>query len=233
MINRFKTLSRGIIDVSPLMIPVFPFGIIYGVIGMDLGIGPYMTLGLSIIIFGGASQIVLLQLFSGGASSLVILSSVGAVNSRHILYGAVLSEHLSSLKITWKIILSYVMVDQAFAVSNTYFNKNKRNQNKHYHLLGAGFTCWTIWQLSTILGIVLGSVVPEELGLSFTISLTFLALLINDLRKFKNIIVMLTSGIVATVGFSIIPFQAYIIVAAISALFVATLLTLIEFKKKK
>jgi 4-azaleucine resistance transporter AzlC len=233
MINRFKTLSRGIIDVSPLMIPVFPFGIIYGVIGMDLGIGPYMTLGLSIIIFGGASQIVLLQLFSGGASSLVILSSVGAVNSRHILYGAVLSEHLSSLKITWKIILSYVMVDQAFAVSNTYFNKNKKNQNKHYHLLGAGFTCWTIWQLSTILGIVLGSVVPEELGLSFTISLTFLALLINDLRKFKNIIVMLTSGIVATVGFSIIPFQAYIIVAAISALFVATLLTLIEFKKKK
>ena len=233
MNNKLKILAKGIFDVSPLMIPVFPFGIIYGVIGMELGIGPYMTLGLSIIIFGGASQIVLLQLFSGGASSLVILSSVGAVNSRHILYGAVLSEHLSSLKITWKIILSYVMVDQAFAVSNTYFNKNKRNQNKHYHLLGAGFTCWTIWQVSTILGIVLGSVVPEELGLSFTISLTFLALLINDLRKFKNIIVMLTSGIVATVGFSIIPFQAYIIVAAISALFVATLLTLIEFKKKK
>ena len=64
MNNRLKTLSRGIIDVSPLMIPVVPFGIIYGVIGMDLGIGPYMTLSLSIIIFGGASQIVLLQLFS-------------------------------------------------------------------------------------------------------------------------------------------------------------------------
>ena len=81
MSNRFKTLSRGIIDVSPLMIPVFPFGIIYGVIGMDLGIGPYMTLGLSIIIFGGASQIVLLQLFSGGASSLVILSWILRVSS--------------------------------------------------------------------------------------------------------------------------------------------------------
>ena len=50
MNDRLKTLSRGIIDVSPLMIPVFPFGIIYGVIGMELGIGPYMTLGLSIII---------------------------------------------------------------------------------------------------------------------------------------------------------------------------------------
>ena len=230
MNNKIKTLGKGIIDVSPLMIPVVPFGIIYGVIGMDLGIGPYMTLGLSIIVFGGASQIVLLQLFSGGASSLVILSSVGAVNSRHLLYGAVLSEHLSSLKLSWKIVLSYVMTDQAFAVSNNFFKRN--NKDNHYHLLGSGFTCWTIWQISTILGIVLGSVVPEELGLSFTISLTFLALLISDFRKFKNIIVMLVSGIVATIGYNTIPFKAYIIVAALSALIVATLLTLVDLKKK-
>jgi len=232
MNNRLKTLTKGITDVSPLMIPVVPFGIIYGVIGMELGLSTYMTLGMSIIIFGGASQIVLLQLFSGGASSLVILSSVGAVNARHVLYGAVLSEHLSELKLFWKIILSYVMTDQAFAVSNNYFKKNDKDSNQHYHLLGSGFTCWTIWQISTILGIVLGSVVPEELGLSFTISLTFLALLISDFRKFKNIIVMLVSGLVATIGFNIIPFKAYIIVAALTALVVATLLTSIDVRKK-
>ena len=232
MNDKLKTLARGIVDVSPLMIPVLPFGIIYGVIGMELGLSAYMIFGMSIIIFGGASQIVLLQLFSGGASSLVAITSVGAVNSRHLLYGAVFSEYLSHLKMIWKIILSYVLIDQAFAVSNTYFKNNKKNKHKHYHLLGAGFTCWTIWQISTILGIVLGSVVPEELGLSFTISLTFLAMLINDFRKFKNIIVMLVSGIVATIGYNTIPFQAYIIVAALSALLVAALLTLINLKKK-
>ena len=232
MNNRLKTLTKGIADVSPLMIPVVPFGIIFGVIGMELGLSAYMTFGMSVIIFGGASQIVLLQLFSGRASSLVTITSVGAVNSRHLLYGAVFSEYLSHLKLKWKIILSYILIDQAFAVSNTYFKKNKENEFKHYHLLGAGFTCWTVWQVSTILGIVLGSVVPEELGLSFTISLTFLALLINDFRKFKNIIVMMVSGIVATIGFNTIPFQAYIIVAALSALLVATLLTLINLKKK-
>ena len=232
MKNRLKTLIKGITDVSPLMIPVVPFGIIYGVIGMESGLSAYMTLGMSIIIFGGASQIVLLQLFSGGASSLVILSSVGAVNARHVLYGAVLSEHLSGLKLFWKIILSYVMTDQAFAVSNNYFKKDNKDSNQHYHLLGSGFTCWTIWQISTILGIVLGSIVPEELGLSFTISLTFLALLISDFRKFKNIIVMLVSGLVATIGFNIIPFKAYIIVAALTALVVATLLTSVDVRKK-
>ena len=232
MNDRLKTLTKGITDVSPLMIPVVPFGIIYGVIGMELGLSAYMTFGMSVIIFGGASQIALLQLFSGGASSFVTIISVGAVNSRHLLYGAVFSDYLSHLKMTWKIILSYVLIDQAFAVSNTYFKKNKENEYKHYHLLGAGFTCWIIWQISTILGIVLGSVVPEELGLSFTISLTFLALLISDFRKFKNIIVMLVSGLVATIGYTTIPFHAYIIVAALSALMVATLLTSIDLKKK-
>ena len=148
------------------------------------------------------------------------------------MYGAVFSEYLSHLKLTWKLILSYVLIDQAFAVSNTYFKNNKKNNYKHYHLLGAGFTCWTVWQISTALGIVLGSVVPEELGLSFTISLTFLALLINDFRKFKNIVVMLVSGVVATIGYNAIPFQAYIIVAALSALLVATLLILINLKQK-
>jgi 4-azaleucine resistance transporter AzlC len=232
MNTKLKILINGIKDVSPLMIPVVPFGVIYGVMGMEIGLSSYMTFGMSIIIFGGASQIVLLQLFSGGATSLISITSVGAVNSRHLLYGAVFSEYLSHLKITWKIILSYVLIDQAFAVSNIYFKKNKRNKDKHYHLLGSGFTCWTIWQVSTILGIVLGSVVPEELGLSFTISLTFLALLIGDFRKFKNIIVMFVSGLVATIGYNTIPFKAYIIVAALTALIVAALLTLTNLKKK-
>ena len=41
-----------------------------------------------------------------------------------MLYGAVFSEYLSHLKLTWKLILSYVLIDQAFAVSNTYFKNN-------------------------------------------------------------------------------------------------------------
>jgi predicted branched-subunit amino acid permease len=184
---------------------------------------------MSIIIFGGASQIIFLQLISGGASSLVILSSVGAVNSRHLLYGAVMSEHLSDLKLTWKIIISYFLVDQAFASSNNFFKKYNNN-NKYFHLLGGGVTCWTIWQTTTFLGIILGSFIPEKLGLSFAVPLTFLALLIDDFRKIINVIVIVTSGLIATLGFQIIPYKAYVIVAAISGLIMAFILT--KFFKK-
>ena len=230
MNNKLNIFLKGVLDVSPLMIPVVPFGIIFGVLAIELGFNTYTTMGMSIIIFGGASQIIFLQLFSAGASSLVILSSVGAVNSRHLLYGAVLSEHLSDLRLRWKIIISYFLVDQAFAVSNNYLKKSK-DENKHFHLLGAGFTCWVIWQITTFLGIILEAIVPDKLGLTFAIPLTFLALLVNDLRKLINIIVIIASGFIATFGYHIIPFKAYVIVAAISSLFVAYVLTKIMNKK--
>ena len=228
MSSNFKIFLKGIIDVSPLMIPVVPFGLIFGVLSIEIGFTPLETMGMSIIIFGGASQIILLQLFSGGASSLVIISSVGAVNSRHLLYGAVVSEHLSELKLIWKIIISYFLVDQAFARSNEYFKKNN-DKNKYFHLVGGGITCWVIWQTTTFLGIVVGSFIPEKLGLSFAVPLTFLALLVNDFRKFINVIVIIVSGLVATFGFNFIPYKAYAIVAGLTALIAAAIL--IKFTK--
>ena len=63
MKSNFKVFLKGIIDVSPLMIPVVPFGLIFGVLAIDIGFTPIETMAMSLIIFGGASQIVLLQLF--------------------------------------------------------------------------------------------------------------------------------------------------------------------------
>tara|TARA_B100001057_G_scaffold479977_1_gene552285 strand:+ start:77 stop:748 length:672 start_codon:yes stop_codon:yes gene_type:complete len=214
----------GVTDVSPLMIPVIPFGIIFGVLAIDLGFSAVTTIGMSIIIFGGASQFIFLQLFSAGASSLVILSSVGAVNSRHLLYGAVLSEHMSDFKMIWKIIFSYFLVDQAFAVTNSYL-KNNNDKNKAFHSFGAGVTCWVIWQITTLIGIFLGSIIPESLGLTFAVPLTFIALLVNDFRKLINIIVIIISGLISTLGYFIIPFKAYVIVAAFIGLASALVLT--------
>jgi len=223
MSNRSKIFFKGVADVSPLMIPVVPFGIIFGVLAIDLGLSPITTMAMSIIIFGGASQIIFLQLFSAGASSLVILSSVGAVNSRHLLYGAVLSEYLEKLSFLKKLLISYIVVDQGFAESNKFFKKNKNEQHLHYHLIGTGCTMWVCWQISTLSGIILGSFVPAELGLKFTIPLTFIAIVVQDLKKIDHLIVMITCGLSSLLFFDA-PFKSYIIISPVIALFVASLI---------
>ena len=226
-----KIFTKGVLDVLPLLIPVFPFGLIIGVIGIELGFSPLMVYATSLIIFSGSAQIVFFQLIFAGASPIVTLTSVAVTNSRHFLYGAVLSEYLEDLSQSWKIFLSYFLVDQSFALSHRYFKENSSLENKHYYLLGSGFTLWLVWQVSSLVGIFLGAVVPEELGLSFAIPLTFLSLIIHEFRKPDHLIVIFVSGFLAILFYEI-PFKAYIIAASLGALIVALIITNIRLKKK-
>ena len=62
--------------------------------------------------------------------------------------------------------------------------------------------------------------------------LTFLAILVNDFRKIINVVVILVSGTVATLGFNYIPYKAYVIVAAFFGLMTAIILTKIIKKNE-
>ena len=205
------------------MIPVVPFGIIYGVIGVEIGFSPMEVFAMSFVIFAGSSQIAFAQLFAAGASPLVMISSVAVINSRHILYGAVLAEYLGKLRLTWKILLSYLMADQAFSVSSAYFKKNIKNKNAHFHMLGSGLTLWSLWQLSTLIGIVLGNIVPVQLGLEFAIPLTFFSLILSELRKLDHVIIILISGICSVLTYNF-PFKIYIIFSAIFSLAISIMI---------
>ena len=220
---KIDTFIKGILDILPLMIPVVPFGIIYGVIGVEIGFSPMEVFAMSFVIFAGSSQIAFAQLFAAGASPLVMISSVAVINSRHILYGAVLAEYLGKLRLTWKILLSYLMADQAFSVSSAYFKKNLKNKNVHFHMLGSGLTLWSLWQLSTLIGIVLGNIVPAQLGLEFAIPLTFFSLILSELRKLDHIVIILISGICSVLTYNF-PFKIYIIFSAIFSLIISIMI---------
>ena len=211
-------------DVIPLTIPVIPFGVIYGVVGVELGLSPLVTFAMSFIIFAGSSQIAFVQLYTAGASPLVMISSVLAINSRHFLYSAVLAQYLNKLNLYWKILLSYLMTDQAFSVSLSYFKKNQKKTFSHYHMLGSGFTLWLLWQISTLSGIVLGNVIPEALGLEFAIPLTFLSLIIAELKKYDHLLIIIISGAISLVTYNF-PLKVYIILSAFVGLVAAFILT--------
>lgn len=221
--KQLQILKKGFLDAIPLAIPVIPFGIIYGVIAIEIGLSPIVAFCMSFIIFAGSSQIAFAQLFSAGATPLVMISSVAVINSRHFLYGAVLSQYLNKLNCYWKILLGYLMTDQAFIVSLSYFKKNYKKKNAHFHMLGSGFTLWFLWQLSTLVGIILGNVLPEELGLTFAIPLTFLSLIISELKKSDHLIVIMTSGTISLIAYNF-PFKIYIIISVFIALCVAYIL---------
>ena len=196
---KWKIFKQGVFEELPLQLGVFPFGIIYGVMAIETGLSPLQAFLMSSIIFGGASQIVFLQLLSSGSTMGIIVTSVGAINSRHFLYSLSMLEFLKSLPLKWRIILGYLLTDEAYAVSIRKFMNEPLNRFLHFHLLGTGITLFLSWQISTLTGVLLGGGLPQFLNLQFIIPLTFIAIITPMVKSFSTLLVVLGSGISALI----------------------------------
>jgi predicted branched-subunit amino acid permease len=197
--TKWKVFKEGVFEELPLQVGVFPFGIIYGIMAIETGLTPFQAFLMSSIIFGGASQIVFLQLFSSGSTMAVLVTSVGTINSRHFLYSLSMLEFLKKLSLKWRIILGYLLTDEAYAVSIRKFMNEPNKLFLHFHLLGTGITLFLSWQLSTLTGILLGGDLPEFLDLQFIIPLTFIAIIIPMIKSVSTLFVVLSSAVTALI----------------------------------
>ena len=132
----------GVRHELPLQLGVIPFGLVFGILGLASGLTGLQTILMSSILFGGASQIVFAQLWAAGVPPLVVGSSAGMVNLRHVLYSASMAQHLQHLPLRWRILLGYLLTDEAYAVSIKRFQDVPHSPYQHYHLLGSGVTLW-------------------------------------------------------------------------------------------
>jgi predicted branched-subunit amino acid permease len=182
---------------------------------------------MSSIVFGGASQVVFAQLWATGASPLIVGSSVAVINLRHMLYSAAVAKYLRPLSLRWRIILGYLLTDEAFAISIKRFETTDRPELAHYHLLGSGLTLWVCWQIATVVGVLAGATIPDELNLGFAIPLTFMALVLPNLRRVSDIAAATSAALVALFG-QVLPWNAWIVAAAVVGITVGGILSHLE-----
>jgi len=212
--SRASEFGNGILDELPLQIGVFPFGLVFGIAGLAAGLTPLQVCALSFILFGGASQIVFAQMVGAAAPFAVLTGSVAAINLRHLLYGVAIVNYLRHLPISWRIVLGYLLTDEAWAISMRRFRSQPASPVMHYHLLGAGVTLWVCWQVSTLAGVLLGATIPEELQLGFAVPLTFIALIVPALKKRAEILAALSAGLAALL-LQDLPFNLWLIASAL------------------
>ena len=161
---------------------------------------------------------------SSGTLPFITVISVGVINLRHFLYSASIAKYLAHLTTPWKIILAYLLTDEAYAVSIKRMQKEEENTAfYHYHLLGSGITLWLTWQTSTFLGIAIGQIIPEELNLGFAIPLVFLSIIAPEIIKYKShAICALSAGILAIL-LNNLPLNLWIIFSSIFGLIIGVL----------
>ncbi|MBM4427928.1 MAG: AzlC family ABC transporter permease [Chloroflexi bacterium] len=218
-----KFFWDGVRAEIPLLIGVFPFGMIYGALALNAGLSAFASQMMSSIVFAGSSQFVTAQLVQDAAPGFVIILTIAVVNLRHMLYSASLAPYLKNLSLKWKFLLSYLLTDEAYAPSIIKYEKEGVNPFSHWFLLGAGFSLWFTWQVSTALGIFLGTEMPEDIPLEFALPLTFIAMVVPILKKRPMIAAAVSAGITALLAYHL-PFKLGLILAALVGIIIGTVL---------
>ena len=121
--GRISLLIKGLLAVAPLALGVAPAGLVYGTIAVQAGIPPWLAITIAWFIFAGSSQFVLVKLVGLQTPGLMMILAVGLVNLRHLLYAAALLPWTQQLSWRWKWILSYLLTDEAYAVTQRYLNQ--------------------------------------------------------------------------------------------------------------
>ncbi len=181
-ISRRREFWLGVRDEAPILLGVVPFGLIFGALAIHARLSMAAAQAMSSVIFAGSAQFISAQLIGAGSSGLVILMVVCVVNLRHALYSASVAPHLKHLGTGWKLLLAYLLTDEAYAVTITHYSQPGGDGNRHWYFLGAGLMLWGSWQISTALGILLGAQMPQNWPLGFAVPVTFIALVVPALK---------------------------------------------------
>jgi 4-azaleucine resistance transporter AzlC len=219
----------GVRDEAPILLGVVPFGLLYGALAISVHLTGVEAQAMSAIIFAGASQLIAAQLIGGATSGLVILMVVFVVNLRHALYSASVAPHLKGLNTGWKALLSYLLTDEAYVVAIMHYNAEGPPADRHWYFLGAGLTLWSSWQVSTAVGIIVGAQIPSNWTLSFVLPLTFIALIVPNIKDRAAVASSLVAGAVGLVGYSL-PYRTGLLLAALIGILVGLV---VEGKSKR
>jgi 4-azaleucine resistance transporter AzlC len=180
----------------PLMVGVIPFGLIYGALAIQLNVPASIAQAMSSIIFAGSSQFVGAPLIATTTPGVIVVLTVFVVNLRHALYSASIAPYLERLTPLWKIVLAYLLTDEAYAVAIAHYAKEGDARFKHWFFLGTGLTLWLCWQASTAVGIFIGAQVDKSWSLDFALPLTFIAIVVPMLKNRAFVFAALVAGVV-------------------------------------
>ncbi|MDP9072000.1 MAG: AzlC family ABC transporter permease, partial [Actinomycetota bacterium] len=187
----------GAVAVAPMLIGVVPFGLVAGAAPVSAGLGGWTAVGLSTIVFAGASQLAAADVLAHGGSAVVAVLAAWTINLRMVLYSASLAPYLSHEPTRRRLAAAYLLTDQAYALAVSRWAGGGDPEARLPYYLGAASLLWAAWQAATVVGVLIGAAVPDEVPLDFAVPLVFLVLLVPLLATRPAVAAAVAAGVAA------------------------------------
>lgn len=208
----------GALHIIPLCLAVFPWGVLAGSMAVTQGFTPLQSIGLSVLVFAGAAQLVTISMVAAGSGFIAICLTILVITAQHLLYALILREHVSSLPLKKRLPVAFLLTDELFALS-----VGKKSYDFAY-LMGAGLCFYLAWIAFTVIGVVLAASVPNlaDYHLDFSIVATFIAIVVPMIKRLSTLVGVVVSLLLSLVLTSLAVSGAIVIAGLVGMLCAVT-----------
>ena len=197
---------------------ISPFGLAFGALCAESGIGVWEALGFSSIVFGGSSQFAAVSVLADDGTVIAAITAGLLLNLRSLAFGVSMAPSLKG-SFLWRAGVSQLMIDESTAIGSS----QATHELRRYGYLWGGLSVFVLWNATTLIGV---SVLSEaeslitDLGIDATIPAAFLGLIWNKLENTKHRAVAVIGAITALILIPFTPAGIPVIAAASSIIWV-------------
>ena len=195
------------------------WGLVTGVAMTQSGLGVGLSILMSLTVYAGSAQLASLPLLASGAPMWVIWASAFCVNLRFVIFSSQWRVHLGHLPRRRRLALGYLLADLNLVVfQKAWPDRAVHRTGQARYAAGGAAAVWSVWQVSSLAGILLSSFVPLSWGLGFAGTLSMLGIaysLLNDRTAWVAAIV--SAAAAAAVAAFALPLKLNILVAIAAA----------------
>ena len=197
---------------------ISPFGLAFGALCAESGIGVWEALGFSSLVFGGSSQFAAVSVLADDGTVISAVTAGLLLNLRSLAFGVSMAPSLKG-SLLWRAGVSQLMIDESTAIGSS----QSTHELRRYGYLWGGLSVFVLWNATTLVGV---SVLSEaeslitDLGIDATIPAAFLGLIWNKLENARHRVVALIGAITALILIPITPAGIPVIAAASAIIWV-------------
>jgi predicted branched-subunit amino acid permease len=184
----------------PVSVAVLPFSLLFGALAAQSGLTVVEATLMSGLIFGGASQMVGIELFGQNIEPWLIVMSILAVNFRHVLYSATFGRRIRHWSAPRKALGFFFLTDVHFA--ETERRVQAGSSIGFAWFLGLSLGIYIPWVAASAVGAAFGGLLGDtsHLGLDFLLPIYFLGLVLGFHKRPLFLPVVTVSAVASIVA---------------------------------
>lgn len=200
-VNRRSEISKGVKDSLGVGIGIFPLGIALGILVLQAGLPAWVAPALSIGVFAGSVELLLVSMLAGGVPLITIAVMVFAVNFRHVFYS--LSFPMKRVRRGLpRAYATYALIDEAYAT----YVLLPEEQLSSPRIVTGQLMMQAYWVSGGLVGLAIANALPAPIaGFEFALAATFTVLTLDAVRSLREAPSALLAALSAGIAIVLFP----------------------------